>query len=179
MSAAAAVAEFWVSKRMAAGAVSMSLRQFHDVILPRLSEVNIRGTATKRRSYFIPAVVNAHLEYRLSQAKPQPEDVDPLMTASGSSLALERYRAASAALKECDLEERAGKLVDMDVVGDTIRPLASIFRSGVDRARREFGNTVGDFFNEVAVEFDSAAMDILQRFDERKQNAGIAGKVIP
>lgn len=160
----------WLPRVQAAAVANLSPQQFDEAIRPRLPAEAKRGS-NKSLRYYAPAVVATLIDYRLEQAKPQPEDADPLLSGvSSNSPSLERYRAAMASLRERDLAERDGAMIKTDAVMTMLRPLASIFRGGVDRARRQFGNEVGDFMNEVADEFERSAEDVFRQLDEYRSS---------
>lgn len=96
--------DLWISRSIAAAALSMSTNNLDQRIRPRLDKKSVKGSGKTLR-LFLPAVVAA---YMTQQQELQP--TDPLL-AGGDSPALERYRAARAEMSEIELARIKGELI--------------------------------------------------------------------
>jgi hypothetical protein len=170
--------DLWCSRRRAAVILDVSPRHFDEAIRPRLPDQAIAGAGRDLR-FYVPALVQTIVGYRVEQAKPPADEEEALLMGGGSdSPSLERLRAATADIKERQRDEMDRQLVKVDDVVDALAPAVSIFRSAGERARRQFGNEVGDFYNETAedvcAEFDRVRANLngtVKRQPERHQKA--------
>ena len=99
---------------------------------------------------------------------------DPLMLTGGPSEALERYRAARAAIAELDLKEREGRLVPAGVYMPVMAHLAGILRRAGHRLVREFGNGAGEILNEAIDEFERQVPGLLERAERQRLGEELA-----
>lgn len=144
--------DLWCNRRRAALILDISPRHFDESIRPRMQENGIRGDRRDLK-FYIPAVVQALVDYRVEKARPPADEDEALLMGGGSdSPNLERLRAATADIKERQRDEMDRQLVRVDDVVDALSPAVSIFRNAGERARRQFGNEVGEFYNETAEE---------------------------
>lgn len=82
------------------------------------------------------------------------DERDPLLSTGGDSPALERYRAARAAMAELDLKERQGELVARRFVLDHWNCIGGALRNfGVD-LQRQFGRDAFDLWEQTLDECD-------------------------
>lgn len=151
--------KLWLTRTQAAALISLSSRQFDEVIRPRLATPAKRG-AGKTLRYEATGVVATFVAYRVDQevVRLLPDDEkDPLLSvAAGSSPQLERYRKARADLAERDVKERDTDLVRRDVILGALRPAIAGMRGAGDRLVREFGNDAGEIYNEAVDDFADA-----------------------
>lgn len=153
----------WLSKTENAALCGLSVRQYSDVIQPRLPKVAVKGSGATLR-HEAGAVVSVLVAYRLEQAKPADPDGDPLLS-GGDSPNLERYRGVKADLATLDLRERNRELVRIGVLQTSMRTALAALRGTGDRLARQFGNDAADIYNEGVTEFEAAALAAVRKFD--------------
>lgn len=78
----------------------------------------------------------------------QEEESEDLEPEAGDSAALERLRAAKAALAELELARRKGQLVEVESLRAAMAALATAARLFGDRLRERYGQEAAAMFNE-------------------------------
>src|SRR5688572_16636764 len=99
----------WFTRAEAAELCGFSIRQFSDAVQAKLPKEATKGRGAALRIHG-PSAVKVAIDYRLEQAKPLPDESDPLMS-GGESPALERYRRLKGDEIERNLAERDGLLL--------------------------------------------------------------------
>lgn len=146
----------WVTKTQAAELCDLKPRQFSDAIQAKLSKDAMRGRGAGLRIH-APSAVKVLVEYRVEQAKPLPDETDPLMSGADSP-GLERYRMANAQIKERELAQLDRELVRSSVIREMVRPGIAAMRAVGDAIVRRFGNDAGDMYNEGVNEFEATML---------------------
>jgi hypothetical protein len=146
----------------------MGQENFDQRIRPLMPAESVTGDRRTLR-FDAPAVAEALANHRVRLAAPAPESDDPLLVGGSDSPGLERYRQAKATLAEMEAAERQGKIIEVDVVVELLRPCPAIFRSAADRARRKWGNDIGDYFNEIVDEYDTAMSRALDKLEDGRR----------
>ncbi|HEV7299711.1 MAG TPA: hypothetical protein VGN72_10130 [Tepidisphaeraceae bacterium] len=159
----AADSVMWVTRTDAAALVSLSSRQFDEVIRPKLPADATKGKGAALR-FNAAMVVTAIIAYRLEKAQPKSIDGDPFM-AGVDSPALERYRKARAELVEMDVQQRRKDVVRRSALLDAISPAIAAMRDAGRKLALDYGKEAGETYNEAVGEFESVLIDGLKRFD--------------
>lgn len=105
----------------------------------------------------------------LKASQPASES-DPLLTSTGDSPQLERYRAAKADLAELDVAKRQGELADVALLESYLREAMLPLRQACETLQRTFGIGAYEILEAAVVEADKRIQSI--RDGTRLNNRG-------
>lgn len=116
----------------------------------------------------LPELARALHDFLAENAVKLARDDDALMSGPASP-ALERYRAARAALAELELGQREGQLLPRDETHLAMARIAAILRSAGETLGRQFGSEAREILDEA---MDDAEAEIARWFEA----AAVAGQ---
>jgi len=149
----------WFTHNDCAAFLGISWTQLATKYVPMLAEVDVRKH-DGRRLIRGRALVDVFARTdrppgRLPQSAMQGEDAD--LFQSGSSPALEKYRAARAEMVELELATKRRSLVPRHEMADVLTVIADRLRSATEQIERRFGRDAAEIIAEA---LDDAGREI-------------------
>lgn len=108
------------------------------------------------------AWVDENIRHRGEGKTRAEQEEAELLEDEADSPALERYRAARAALAELELAQRMNQVVPIDRLRQGLSSIATILRRTIEQAERQYGRDVADLF---VVALDDCDREICNLFD--------------